>query len=140
MLCTVFKSSNERSIKFIIYLGLPKIVINIFIWMERNSNSRPFMALCLHPNFKFQLFVPLSIVRERVGVNFTNVLHTAFIYVSCVHSFFVLTFQVCTLPAQDCWRKSCMQNVDEIQPRRGKWTDDPSFLLLSLFSVADRMV
>ncbi len=29
---------------------------------------------------------------------------------------FVLTFQVCTLLAQDCWRKSCTQNVGEIDP------------------------
>ncbi len=58
-----------------------------------------------------------DIVILRPGVNFTNVLHAAFTYVSCVRSFFVLTFQVCTLLAQDCWRKSCAQNIDEIEPK-----------------------
>ncbi len=42
------------------------------------------------------------------GVNFTNILHAAFTYVSSLGSFFVLTFKVCTLLAQDCWRKSCV--------------------------------
>ncbi len=50
-------------------------------------------------------------------VNFTNVLRAAFTQVSCECSFFVLKFQVCTLLAQDCWRKSCTQNVGEIVPR-----------------------
>ncbi len=53
---------------------------------------------------------------ELLDVNFTNVLHAAFTYVSFARSFFVLTFQVCTLLVQDCWRKSCVQNVDEIEP------------------------
>jgi hypothetical protein len=44
---------------------------------------------------------------ERPGVNLTNVLCAAFMYVSCARSFFVLTFQVCTSLAQDCWLKSC---------------------------------
>ncbi len=51
------------------------------------------------------------------GLNFINVLRTAFTYVSCESSYFVLTFQVCTLLAQDCWRKSCVQIVGEIDPR-----------------------
>ncbi len=29
---------------------------------------------------------------------------------------FVLTFKVCTLLVQDCWRKSCTYNNDEIDP------------------------
>ncbi len=51
------------------------------------------------------------------GVNFTNVLRAAFTYVSCVRSFFVLKLQVCTLLVQDCWHKSCTQNIAEIDPR-----------------------
>jgi hypothetical protein len=41
------------------------------------------------------------------GLNFINILRPAFTYVSFTSSFFVLTFYVCTLLAQDCWRKSC---------------------------------
>ncbi len=58
------------------------------------------------------------------GINFTNILLVAFTYVNCACSFFVLTFKVCTLLAQDCWRKSCEYNVGEIDPwsngKRGK--------------------
>jgi hypothetical protein len=44
--------------------------------------------------------------KRSTGVNFTNILCAAFTYLSCVRSFFVLTFYVCTLLAQDCWHKS----------------------------------
>ncbi len=75
------------------------------------------------------------------GVNFTNVPPAAFMYVSCTHSFFVPTFQVCTLLAQDCLRKSCAQNVGEIDPRSRKnmWmtqTNKISFLSFFLTSLS----
>ncbi len=68
------------------------------------------MLLCL---FQFSTFSspPTS------GINFTNILCAAFTYISCACSIFVLTFQVFVLQAQDCWHKSCMQNVHEIDPR-----------------------
>ncbi len=54
------------------------------------------------------------------GINFTNALLAAFTYVSFSHSFFVLAFQVCTLLAQDCWRKSFEYKIDEIELCRCK--------------------
>ncbi len=66
----------------------------------------------------------------RHGVNFTNILHAAFTYVSFARSFFVLTFELCTLLAQDCSRKSCVKTVDEIEPCSLSLSIFPSVFLL----------
>ncbi len=61
-------------------------------------------------------------VRERTGVNFTDVLLAAFTYVSCAPSFFVPTFYILvlyftgvSLPSQKCWWNWALMTDDLLQ-------------------------
>ena len=55
----------------------------------------------------------------RYGVNFTNVLQAAFSYKIVLSSFFALKAEVCIILEKGNWRKSCLQNVGEIDYRMG---------------------
>ncbi len=89
----------------------------IFMMTEDRKNGKNVLSISLlsHMGYVF-----------RSVVNFTNVLHAAFAYVSFARSFFV---QVCTLLAHDCWCKSCVQNIDEIEPRKKIMTSFSNFPL-----------
>ncbi len=63
----------------------------------------------LHHSPLYNKRVPPSLL-----VNFTNILLAAFLYKSFACSFFVLSFSVCTFLAQEYLRKSCFENVGEI--------------------------
>jgi len=64
-----------------------------------------------------------DIVREkesdRGGVKFINILLVPFSYQSILCSFSLITVWLCNFWAQEYLRKSCSQNVDEIDYRSG---------------------